>query len=250
MTAVPATATPTLTLTPSPAASPTVEPTLTPTRVLFIGNSLTFYHDMPAMFEQLAQSGGRSVEADMSARNAGSFAEHARSPVTLDKIRRGGWDFVVLQEQSAIPANATRRETAMYPHARALAEEIAQTGAQTMFFMTWGYRDGFPDEGHADFATMQAQLAAGYGEIAAELGARIAPVGLAWQAASAQDPSLNLWDSDGVHPTRSGSYLIACVFYAAIFETSPQGLAYNGELPQAQAQFLQQVVAVTVFHEE
>ena len=137
----------------------------------------------------------------------------------------------------------------MYPAARLLDTEIAQTGARAVFYMTWGHRDGFPDEGHADFAAMQTQLAAGYTAIADELDAKLAPVGLAWQSALAQDPHLDLWKADGIHPTRTSSYLTACVFYAVIFEENPQGLAYYGGLPEEQAQFLQRVAAATVLNE-
>jgi hypothetical protein len=36
-----------------------------PTRVLFIGNSLTYTNDLPDMFAKLAQSGGQRVEVEM-----------------------------------------------------------------------------------------------------------------------------------------------------------------------------------------
>ncbi len=96
---------------------------------------------------------------------------------------------------------------------------------------------------------MQTELATGYTAIADELDAELAPVGLAWQAALALDPRIDLWEADGVHPTRTGSYLTVCVFYAVIFEENPQGLAYYGGLTKEQAQFLQRVAAATVLNE-
>jgi hypothetical protein len=93
---------------------------------------------------------------------------------------------------------------------------------------------------------MQAQVQSGYMEIADELEVLVAPVGAAWQNGMARDPQLDLWQADGIHPNREGTYLAACVFYATIYRQSPQGLTYTAGLAQEKAQFLQTVAAETV----
>jgi hypothetical protein len=230
--------------TPQPAPTATSNPTLTdtptisaPARVLFIGNSITFFNDLPEMFAELARSGGHEVEAAMSAEGGWTLSDHAASAMTLDKIEQGNWGFVVLQEQSAIPSIADRRSQEMYPAVRLLHERIEDSGADTILFMTWAHRDGLPGVG--DCADMQAQLEAGYVDIATELDAMVAPVGIAWQHAVGQDPQLDLWQTDGLHPGREGTYLAACVFYAVIFLQSPEGLPYGAGLSEETAQFLQ-----------
>jgi hypothetical protein len=55
-----------------------------------------------------------------------------------------------------------------------------------------------------------------------------------------------MWQSDGSHPTVSGTYLAACVFYATIFRVSPVGLADDDGLPSGEAHSLQTVAATTV----
>lgn len=216
------------------------------TRVLFIGNSLTFFNDLPEMFAELARSGGHEVDADMSAQGGWTLSDHATSKKTLDKIEQQNWDFVVLQEQSAIPSIVDERNKSMYPAARLLDSKIRESGAATIFYMTWGYRDGSPEVGYKDFDAMQAQLYSGYMGIADELEAMVAPVGVAWQNGMAQDPQLDLWQGDGLHPNREGSYLAACVFYAVIYQQSPKGLKYTAELVEEKAQFLQDIAAETV----
>ena len=67
-----------------------------------------------------------------------------------------------------------------------------------------------------------------YFDIANELKATVAPVGMAWKKALAADPSLVLHQPDKSHPNPTGSYLAACVFYATLFDKSPVGLP--GEL--------------------
>jgi hypothetical protein len=217
-----------------------------PLRVLFIGNSYTFYNDLPQMFAQLARSGGCEIEADMSAVGGWTLSDHATSAETLGKLQTQDWDYVLLQEQSVIPSLQHERDQHMVPAARALDEKIRQAGADTVMFMTWGRRDGLQAEGYPDFDSMQDQLYAGYMEIADELDAIVAPVGFAWQNSTAQQPHLNLWNADGSHPGGSGSYLTACVLYAVLCQRSPEGLAYVAGLAEDVARFLQGIAAETV----
>jgi hypothetical protein len=114
--------------------------------------------------------------------------------------------------------------------------------------LAWAHRDGWPEEGMQTYDAMQAQINAGYLGIAQELNVPIAPVGPAWQAATQQYPQLALWQSDNSHPTMQGTYLAACVFYAAIFRQSPVGLSYTADLSTETARELQTLAADTVLN--
>jgi hypothetical protein len=214
-------------------------------RVLFVGNSFTFTNEMPTIFAALAEAGGHAVTAELTGLGGWSLQTHAGSPVTTAAIREG-WDIVVLQEQSRIPAVEIGRTTRMYPAARTLDGLIKAAGAKTMFFLTWGYREGDPEVGLPSYVLMQDQLTIGYTRIADELGASIAPVGLAWKDLRAQANPPNLWSGDGEHPSLEGSYLSACVFYATIYQQSPVGLTVTAGLRQDQALRLQTAAANAV----
>ena len=232
--------------------SPTKVTTATaaaPIRVLFIGNSLTFYHNMPYMFAELAQSGGHQVEVRMFAPPGWTLADHSQSPATLKEIQQGNWDLVVLQEGSWIPAIPNQRSEQMYPAVRLLDDQINESGAETILFMTWGSRDGLLEEGYEDYSKMQAQIQTGYMGVADEIAAKVAPVGTAWQNAIDREPKLNLWQMDGIHPSKEGSYLAANVFYALFFDESPEGLIYTADLPAETGQFLQAVAAKIVLED-
>jgi hypothetical protein len=115
-----------------------------------------------------------------------------------------------------------------------------------MFFLTWAHRDGWPENGYLDYSSMQAAIDDGYHTIAHEQQVTIAPVGEAWGSVLDQEASPGLWQDDGTHPTEKGTYLAACVFYAAIFRESPKGLSYRGHLSAAEAARLQEVAVATV----
>ena len=210
-------------------------------RVLFVGNSYTAVNDLPGMVAALAKAGGHPIQIGMDAPGGFSLAQHLNSSHTLALLQSSKWDFVVLQEQSQIPAVEQTRSQEMYPAARALVQKVRQTGAQPLFFLTWAHRDGWPENNLPDYESMQLQINQGYMIIANELITPVAPVGYAWLTAWLQDPQLDLWQADGSHPTEQGTYLAACVFYAVIFRQSPENNSYQAHLPAAIAHYLQTV---------
>jgi hypothetical protein len=218
------------------------------TRVLFIGNSYTYVNDLPNTFANLARAGGHKTEVGMSAQGGWFLADHVKSSDTIAKINSEKWKFVVLQEQSEVPSMQQSRAQEMYPAARVLVSDIEAVGAKPIFFVTWAHRDGWPENGMPSYASMQAQIDNGYTLTAQAFNVPVAPVGFAWQAVRNLYPQINLWQSDGSHPTEEGTYLAACVFYADIFRQSPEGLSYQASLPANTAQALQKAAADTVFN--
>jgi len=186
------------------------------------------------------------VETAMTAPGGWTLAQHAASPDTLKTIQSGPWNYIVLQEQSQIPSVEQSRQQSMYPGARSLVEKIKAVHAAPVLFQTWAHSAGWPVNGMPDYENMQAQIDYGYQVIAKELNAPIAPAGYAWLLARRQYPQLNLWQEDGYHPNEQGTYLAACVFYAALFRQSPVGLSYTSSLPQQTARELQGIAAEAV----
>lgn len=220
------------------------------TRVLFIGNSYTYFNDLPGTFASLAKSGKHRVEAGMAAEGGFSLADHVESTATRDMIKSSQWDFIVLQEQSQRPSDVVVRETKMYPPARILVSSIRKNGAEPIFFLTAGHKNGWPENAIPTYKEMQQGLNNGYLTIARELDARVAPVGVAWAVTRREKPGMNLWQDDGSHPAVLGTYLAACVFYATIFQESPEGLSFLDGLSQADAEWLQKVAAETVLQDK
>ena len=144
-----------------------------------------------------------------------TLEDHWRTGEAQARILEGGWDAVVLQEQSLRPAE---HPALMHEAARRFAPCIAAVGAQPLFYLTWARRH-LPE--------MQEALDGAYAAIAGELaglGARVVPVGPAWQRATAARPDLALHLEDDSHPTPAGSYLAAAVFYAVLSGQDPTDL--------------------------
>ena len=203
-------------------------------------------NDLPGTFAEVARSGGHDVEAGMSAVGGATLADHVASADTRAALASQRWDIVVLQEQSEAPAADTSRVGAFEPAVRTLVGSIESLGGRPLLLATWAHRDGDADIGIADYTTMQARLDAAYVGIARQLSVGVAPAGAAWAAVRAADPTIDLWQADGSHPSVAGTYLAACVVYASIFGTSPVGLDGGGDLSADTRRALQEAAAATV----
>ena len=210
----------------APAKKPVKTP---PLRVLFVGNSYTFGHKLPQVVAAMAAADktARPIEVKMVASGGKNLIWHAKNKPTLDAIAAGKWDYVVLQDQSLTPTlmpQNTRKG------ATALDAAIRKAGAKTMFFMTWRRRP--TPELLKKFPDMHNRNSKTYMSVARELKADVAPVGYAWKLAYDADPKCPLYAKDNSHPSRTGTYLTACVFYSMLCNKTPEGLPAKVTLSQ------------------
>lgn len=221
-----------------------------PLDILFIGNSYTFLNDMPGTFAKIAEVGGHPVNVTSLAQGGFSLARYTEDQVTLTTLKDQGWDFVVLQEKSDIPAIPQERDESMYPYIRQLNNLVEEQGGETILFLTWGYRDGLPESGLSDYKAMQNEVTASYQTIGDELNVRVAPVGIVWENILRRDPQLELWMADGSHPSPLGSFLTANVLYAVIFNESPLNIPYVGDgIGEDIANLIKQITTETVIED-
>ena len=90
-------------------------------RLLFIGNSYTYYNDLPAMVYEIA----KTQKKKLSVKSITKGGERLRGHLKNEKVRKAlteeHWDFVILQEQSSDPARQSETVIAnIYPAAREL----------------------------------------------------------------------------------------------------------------------------------
>ena len=90
-------------LLPVPASLVALTPAQDAQRVLFVGNSLTYVGDIPGLIERLARAtGARPVDTTCACLPGISLADQLEGSLARDAIARGGWDAVVLQEESQV----------------------------------------------------------------------------------------------------------------------------------------------------
>jgi hypothetical protein len=229
-----------------------------PLQVLFVGNSYTFYYDMPRLVTQIAGSAGCKLDISWATNGGYQLSLHAQDPTTIDAIHEKPWDVVVLQNQSQEPAFLPEevRERSL-PAVEALAGEIYATHpkAQILFYSTWGRRAG--DKANCKYnpsvCTFDGHteaVEAGYSVYAEAVGGDLVRAGRAFQFVERDEAAAvafaDLYDRDGSHPSLFGSYLTAAVFFYQLTGVSPEGQAFPSALLPEEAAYLQQIAAMTI----
>ncbi len=198
-------------------------PSEKPLRVLFIGNSYTYFNNLPEMFAKLAQAGlQKPVIYEMQAPGGVRLKDHWDRAETRKALEEQKWDYVVLQDQSLLGTNyyyegkpRIPSDELFHTYALQFVKAIREAGAIPVFYLTWA-RKVVPED--------QAALTSAYMRAAKETKSIVAPVGIAWADVESKYPAINLFYQDGSHPSSAGTYLNACVFYATLFGRSPAGL--------------------------
>ena len=200
-------------------------------RVLFIGNSFTSYNG--GLDKQL-EGLNPSIETAIFGEGGFTLEDHWNDGKALREIQKGGWNYVVLQEQSQTPILSAKK---FQDYASYFDAKITASGAETILLMTWER----PDSARAGVTT--TNLANAFTTLGKALNARVAPAGIAFARSLSTRPSLALYAQDG-HPTIAGTCLAACVLYATIFGKSPIGNAFADASISAQDQtYLQKIAA-------
>lgn len=135
-----------------------------PRSVLFIGNSYTYYNLVPGIVRELASFEGRDLRVEMFTIGGCTMERHLEQADCRDLIERGGYDFVVLQDQSLHPALiGTPDDQGIAGHMEAIVAHIRTHNPKVSPYieMTWGRRDGYTERKFdydflRSYASMQA----------------------------------------------------------------------------------------------
>ncbi|WP_343630883.1 DUF4886 domain-containing protein [Fluviicola sp.] len=197
------------------------------THILFVGNSYTYRNNMPAIFEQIAESKGEQVEVSHITRGKYTFYLQAKRKKLYKAFRNQKWDVIVLQGSSRdMLRDSARFNKRTYPALDKMFGMIRehQKDAKVYFYMTWPYRKGDPKtKRFSDPDSMLHAVAAGYDNLKNRYHVPVVPVGKVWRSYVVKYPDSRLYLKDNSHPTYEGSYLVACTMYSAIYGKSPQG---------------------------
>lgn len=194
------------------------------TRILFIGNSYTYYNSSPELLKGLLREKfpNKVVETQLISQGGMTLELHWKVDRAREAIQSKDWDYVVLQEQSKLGMRLIIDDVThfgqtdlFFEYARKFDAEIKKAGAKTVFFMTWSMEDA---------PKQQDILTHAYTGIAKELNAIVVPVGLVWDQVRKSD-QMDLYIYDGSHPTQHGSYLVATTMFATLFGENPVGLS-------------------------
>jgi hypothetical protein len=184
-------------------------PEAPPSRVLFVGNSLTSAWGLPDLVATLAAAGGDTLEVAGVLAGGASLDDHLLLGTAERALREARWDVVVLQQG---PTSTAEGGDQLEAAVRRFAPMVRAAGARPALYAVW------PTPDRVAFWDVSA---GNYARAAAAVDGVLLPAGDAMRRALARDPTLPLLDADGFHPAPEGSYLVAITIVAVLTGRDP-----------------------------
>ena len=171
---------------------------LYPVKVLFVGNSHTFFNDMPYMLRLLGAERGIDIDVVQNTSGGKGLDWQANQLDVRFNVLYGGYDFIVLQHI----AHPFPGQDNLIESAAKLMPYVQHSDSKPLLYLPWSEKNN-PD-GQAVIVQAHEALLARYP------GMQWAPVGLVWDKVRHGHPEIELYYHDGEHASPVGSYLIAC----------------------------------------
>lgn len=173
------------------------------TEVLFVGNSFTYFWNMPQMVEAMAKHQDVALHTDQSTVGGSNLEQHWKSEkgtTTRRHLETKKWDYVILQDHSQSTIKASKR---WEEYNQKFVNLVRTKGAQPILFSSWAYKSN---------PLMQTKISESYQDLAEGLDTKLVPMGSVLALAREMRPDLDLFFDDK-HLSPNGSYLEALVFY-------------------------------------
>ena len=199
-------------------------------KVLFVGNSHTFYNELWAVFAEICRQHSILVTVDQVTSGGyylSQFADlnNSYGRILDEKLKTNSYDIVILQEHTF---GSAINPAGFFTAVRVLHKKIIATGAQDVLYMPTQRRDGDADavrEG-LDQDSLTQKALANHDAIGEELSIPVSHCGVASFDVIKNHNEIPIQISDS-HPTPAGTYLMALVHFATIFGVSPLGIEYR-----------------------
>ena len=191
-------------------------------RMLFIGNSFTYFFGTPFMFKEIARSEGHQVDVVVSVKGGQEFSEHLNLERSIEAITRGGYDYAFLQDTSPNAAKyADTKDPAIIEACKTINDLTLKhsPSCQIVYEHTWGCPYG-NYRGYGSYERLEHLLESGAQIIASELADYniiVSPIGKGFTIG--RNKGLTLLHTDNRHQSREGAYMKACINYLTVYRT-------------------------------
>ena len=196
------------------------------TKILFIGNSYTFFSDLPELLQKLAEENGKDVDISSVTKGGWSMVQFLDNGDEYTEklnatMENAPFDAVILQDQSVI--------SMQYPEkfkdgmAR-MKQKFDGKAERVILYQTWARKNGNKKLEELGWTReeMHKGVTGAYRNVAAELGAELSPVGECFYEVYEKHPEIELYDPDGSHPSYTGSAFAAICHYCTVFGELPK----------------------------
>ena len=215
--------------------------------ILFIGNSFTYYNDMPAILTALFAEEGEEIHAGRVLKGGAYLSQYTNpdsehGQIFAENYPTADWDYIVLQDQSFQPAG---NPAAFFASIDTLLARMEDHHAKLIFYSTWAYRDNTEKLGTTGMTYMQMLegLTASYKKAAEIHDGLLVRAGEAFLRVRETCPEIDTYLPDDFHPSPCGSYLVACMFFKILTGRNFTGTYLPEGVSAAQGEALRKIAA-------
>lgn len=248
--------------------------------VLFIGNSLTYFYDMPQTLQKMLDETNPNIKIDQITNPGQSLSGHLSDIITSrtengisvrkkedgeiteteKKIKEKKWDIVILQTGTVSVLIPENREIKVNKAVSDIKELVNNPNCEFILFNTWPSKKEYPKQycypsrfinksiekdkccsPMIESLELEIKLInESYGLVAKKNGIKKSDNGTKFYKVLTEYPEVELYD-DNSHPNANGSFLNACVFYQILTYKKASDLKYNGEIELKIAKLLKKI---------
>ena len=192
-------------------------------KILFIGNSFTFYWNLPSQVEKMSIERGLNWDIKHFTVPSATLKIHWNNPDLKSILESETFDHVIIQEHSTNILTGEQGNPKFY------FDQIASLipdSTQIHFFSTWMY----PSMEQLNTNNEEYPIEESIKQIIEGTTTKIIPVGRAYKLFNDKHPQFNLLMEDEKHPNPNGSYLASCIIFSHLSAESSLNLSkrYKG----------------------
>jgi hypothetical protein len=249
-------------------------------KVLFIGNSLTYYNQMPELLQSMLDETDPNIKTEVITFPGMSLNRHLGSVFNINdeeildkyisslltpteqKILESEWDVVVLQTGTVQLLIPEAKEYLVNSAIQKTIKLINNPSTKILLFNTWPSLDSYPKkycypgmiinrmlEHNENYCSPTIQnleeelelINSAYQNIADRNGIIKTNHGDFYYLISQQYPKIKLLE-DEIHPSREGAFLNASIFYQILTGKKANKLKYNGKIDKETANILKNII--------
>lgn len=248
--------------------------------VLFIGNSLTYFYDMPQTLQKMLEETNPNIKIDQITNPGQSLSGHLSDIVTSKtengisvrkkedgeftetelKLKEKKWDIIILQTGTVSVLIPKNREIKVNKAVSDIKDLADNPNCEFILFNTWPSKKEYPKKycysGYSidksiediDYCSPIIEnleqeielINESYRLVAEKNEIKKSDNGTKFHKILTEYPEIELYD-DNIHPNANGSFLNACVFYQMLTNRKATDLKYNGEIEPKTAELLKKI---------
>jgi len=202
-------------------------------KVLSLNNSLIYYNDQDAVFNNIAAAMGKDAAWTKHTLLGKSLKTHwdegdgiaeDGNPGAKMLVRSEAWSHIILQEQSSLPRTDIETFRANVKRwVDYIRDYCPNPNAIIIVPINWAYSGDW-----SNYTAFNSTFVKNYQDVALDLGVTLCPVGVAYQSVYDNEGATGTatWFLDDRHPTLKATYMAAAMEYGLIFGEDPASITY------------------------